>query len=196
MANVSGSPSFFACSTKGLSALGSAPTLPFHSVLSVMAWPLRLSSHGITMGFLGAPRSPIVEAKGMPMSMCVAWIEPVERLSRIAAQLAPFVTVELIPYFLKRPFSCAMTIGEQSVRAIMPKLRFGVSGASEADPAVAAQLREPTAEQRAAAPRPAAPRVVSWRRLKVPEFGLLRDKFMRSRRANSLVKEIGAKQFA
>ena len=28
-----------------------------------------------------------------------------ERLSRIAAQLAPFVTVELMPYFLNSPFS-------------------------------------------------------------------------------------------
>lgn len=59
----------------------------------------------------------------------------------MAAQLAPFVTVELIPYFLKSPFSCATTMGEQSVRAMMPKLRFGVSGASDAEPAVAAQLR-------------------------------------------------------
>src|SRR3954463_11407723 len=106
-----------------------------------MAWPLRLSSHGITIGFFGAPSRPMVEASGMPISMCVAWMEPVERLSRMAAQLAPFVTVELMPYFLKNPFSCAMTIGEQSVSAIMPKLIFGVSGASEALAEVAAQLR-------------------------------------------------------
>src|SRR3954470_14738095 len=105
-----------------------------------MAWPLRLSSHGITIGFFGEPSRPMVEASGMPMSMCVAWIEPEERLSRMAAQLAPFVTVALMPYFLKNPFSCAMTIGEQSVSAIMPKLMSGVSGASEAEPTVAAQL--------------------------------------------------------
>lgn len=87
-------------------------------------------SHGMTIGFLGAPARPMVEARGMPISMCVAWIEPLERLSRIAAQLAPFVTVDSMPYFLNSPFSCAMTIGEQSVRAMMPKLIFDVSGAS------------------------------------------------------------------
>src|SRR5437868_677458 len=123
MANVRGSPSFLAWSAKGLSAFGSAPTLPFNSVLRVMAWPLRLRIQGATIGFLGEPARPMVEASGMPISMCVAWIEPVERLSRIAAQLAPFVTVELMPYFLNRPFSWAMTMGEQSVRAIMPKFR-------------------------------------------------------------------------
>src|SRR5258708_2419169 len=123
-----------------------------------MAWPLRLSSQGMTIGFFGAPRRPIVEASGMPMSMWVAWIEPVERLSRMAAQLAPFVTVELTPYFLKKPFSCAMTMGEQSVSAIMPKLRSATSGASEAGAAGAAQPLEPRADQRAAAPAKVAPR--------------------------------------
>jgi hypothetical protein len=52
--------------------------------------------------------------------------------------LAPFVTVDLRPYFLNRPFSCAITIGEQSVRAMIPKFRFGVSGASLAVAAVEA----------------------------------------------------------
>src|SRR5688572_29093065 len=164
-ANVSGSPSLLAWSTKGLMALGSAPTLPFHSVFSVMAWPLRFISQGMTIGFFGEPASPMVDASGMPMSMCVAWMEPVERLSRMAAQLAPFVTVELTPYFLKKPFSCAMTMGEQSVSAIMPKFRLGDSGASEAEPAVAAQLREPRAAQRAAAPVSLAPSVMNLRRL-------------------------------
>src|SRR4029453_369811 len=66
----------------------------------------------------------------MPVSMWVAWMSPLESESRMAAQLAPLVTVELIPYFLNRPFSWAMTMGEQSVRAMMPKLTFGDSGAS------------------------------------------------------------------
>lgn len=48
----------------------------------------------------------------------------------MAAQLAPLVTVELIPYFLKRPFSWAITMGEQSVSAMMPKFTLGASGAS------------------------------------------------------------------
>jgi len=175
IANVSGSPSLFAWSTNGLSAAGSAPTLPFHSALSVMAWPLRFISHGITIGFFGEPSRPIVDASGMPMSMWVAWIEPEERLSRIAAQFAPFVTVELMPYFLNRPFSCAMTMGEQSVSAIMPKFRFGVSGPSPALAAVAAHARLPSADQSAAAPTPAAARVRNWRRLSEAATGLVGD---------------------
>src|SRR6478609_10014507 len=140
MANVSGSPSLLAWSAKGLIAFESAPTLPFHSVLRVMAWPFRFISHGMTIGFFGEPARPMVDASGMPMSMCVAWMEPVERLSRMAAQLAPFVTVELMPYFLKKPFSCAMTMGEQSVSAIMPKRRSGVSGALLEAPLLALAL--------------------------------------------------------
>ena len=35
-----------------------------------------------------------------------------------------------MPYFLKKPFSCAITIGEQSVSAMMPNRRSGVSGRS------------------------------------------------------------------
>src|SRR3954470_2423663 len=37
-----------------------------------------------------------------------------------------------MPHFLKRPFSCAITIGEQSVSAIMPNFIEGVSGESSA----------------------------------------------------------------
>jgi hypothetical protein len=46
----------------------------------------------MTMGFLGAPRRPIVDAIGIPVSMWVAWMSPLERASRIAAQLAPLLT--------------------------------------------------------------------------------------------------------
>src|SRR5688572_6824333 len=129
MANVIGVPPALASSTIGLSTFGSAPTLPLNFFCMVMAWPLRLSIQGMIIGFLGEPSRPIVEAMGMPVSMCVAWMSPFESESRMAAQLAPLITVELMPYFLNRPFSCAMTIGEQSVRAIMPKRRSGVSGA-------------------------------------------------------------------
>ena len=96
----------------------------------------------MTIGFFGEPSRPIVEAMGMPSSMCVAWMSPFESESRMAAQLAPFTTVELMPYFLKSPFSCATTIGEQSVSAIIPNRRSGVSGPSLADqrPAAAALL--------------------------------------------------------
>src|SRR2546430_13368688 len=58
-AKENGSPSFLACSTKGLIALGSAPTLPFHSLLRVIAWPLRLSSQGMIIGFFGEPARPM-----------------------------------------------------------------------------------------------------------------------------------------
>src|SRR5882724_1031918 len=130
MAKASGSPRLCAFATNGLIALGSAPTLPFHSVFKVIAWPLRFISHGMIIGFLGEPASPIVEAMGIPISMCVAWIVPLLRLSRMAAQFAPLVTVEAMPYFLNSPFSWAMTMGEQSVSAIMPKFSAAVSGAS------------------------------------------------------------------
>src|SRR5438105_1341601 len=89
----------------------------------------------------------------------------------MAAQFAPFVTVELMPYFLKSPFSWAMTIGEQSVSAIMPKLMFGVSGPSPALAAVAAQDRFPSADQSAAAPTPIVARVRNWRRFSAASAG-------------------------
>src|SRR5215211_4508560 len=57
-------------------------------------------------------------------------MSPLESESRIAAQFAPFATVDSIPYFLKSPFSCAITIGEQSVSAIMPNFILLTSGAS------------------------------------------------------------------
>jgi hypothetical protein len=82
------------------------------------------------IGFFGAPARPIVDAIGMPMSMCVPWLSPLLSESRIAAQFAPLATVALMPYFLKKPFSCAMTIGEQSVSAMMPNFISAVSGAS------------------------------------------------------------------
>src|SRR5439155_7099679 len=85
------------------------------------------------IGFFGAPPRPIVLAMGMPMSMCVAWMSPLPSESRIAAQLAPLLTVELMPYFLKSPFSWAMTMLEQSVSAMMPSLMSAVSGASLAN---------------------------------------------------------------
>ena len=50
----------------------------------------------------------------------------------MTAHDASFEIVDSIPCFLKRPSSCAMTIDEQSVSAMMPKRILGVSGASEA----------------------------------------------------------------
>src|SRR5262245_55956634 len=47
-------------------------------------------------------------------------------------QEASFEMVDSIPYFLKSPNSCAITIEEQSVRAIMPNRILGVSGPSAA----------------------------------------------------------------
>src|SRR4051794_19944140 len=155
MANVSGCPLAFASMTIGFSAFGSACTLPLSSVLRLIDWPLRLSIHGITIGFLGEPSRPMVDAIGMPVSMCVAWMSPFESESRMAAQLAPLLTVELMPYFLNSPFSCAITMGEQSVSAIIPNLRSGVSGPSLAQAARALTRREPA---RSAAALPASRR--------------------------------------
>src|ERR1051326_2798397 len=61
----------------------------------------------------------------------------------MAAQFAPLATVESIPYFLKKPFSCAMTMGEQSVSAIMPKRNLVVSGAPLAKARPAQALGRP-----------------------------------------------------
>src|SRR5262250_2210357 len=47
-------------------------------------------------------------------------------------QEAPFEIVDSMPYFLKSPNSCAITIEEQSVRAMMPNRILGVSGPSAA----------------------------------------------------------------
>ena len=70
---------------------------------------------------------------GIPVSMWVPWMSPFDRASRMAAQLAPLLTVELMPYFLKKPFSWAITIGEQSVRAIIPNFSSFTSGPSLGD---------------------------------------------------------------
>src|SRR6185436_12777319 len=150
MAKVIGVPLALASMTRGLSALGSAPTLPFSSALRLMDCPFRLSIQGMIIGFLGEPSRPMVEAMGMPTSMWVAWLSPLESASRMAAQLAPLLIVALMPYFLKKPFSCAMTMGELSVSAMIPNFMSGVSGASLAW--VVRALRNLAAARPAAAP--------------------------------------------
>src|SRR6185503_17632517 len=64
--------------------------------------------------------------------MCVAWFSPSVRRSRMTAHDASFEIVDSIPYFLKSPSSCAITIDEQSVSAMMPIRTLGVSGPSAA----------------------------------------------------------------
>src|SRR5437016_232670 len=105
----------------------------FSLLFRVIAWPFRLSIHGMTIGLTGDPRRPIVDAKGMPINMWVAWFSPRLILSRITAHDASLETTELIPNFLKYPSSCAITIDEQSVSAMIPKRTFGVSGESSAN---------------------------------------------------------------
>jgi hypothetical protein len=73
----------------------------FSLLFSVIAWPLRLSNQGITIGFTGDPARPIVDASGMPMSMCVAWFSPSESLSRMTAHDASFEITDSMPNFLK-----------------------------------------------------------------------------------------------
>src|SRR5262249_13310326 len=99
-------------------------------LLRVIACPFLLIIHGITIGLTGDPSSPIVDANGMPINMWVAWFSPRLILSRMTAHDASFEITELIPNFLKYPSSCAITIDEQSVSAMMPKRTFGVSGES------------------------------------------------------------------
>src|SRR5713101_7472705 len=112
-------------------------------------------------------------------------MSPFDSESRMAAQLAPLTTVELMPYFLKRPFSCATTMGEQSVRAIIPNRRSVISG-FVADPGTAGLLVAAEAlvsvlqplmpvVAPASAPRPTAPIPRTWRRDTVAAgtFGLL-----------------------
>ena len=86
----------------------------------------------MTRFFFGEPKSPIVEAKGMPKSMCVAWFSPRVNRSRITAQDASFEMIDSIPCFLNKPNSCAITIDEQSVKAMIPNRTLVVSGPSAA----------------------------------------------------------------
>ena len=92
IANDSGSPAAFALSANGLTAAGVRAPALFNLLLSVIACPFRLRSHGITIGFTGDPARPIVEASGIPISMCVAWLSPIESLSRMTAHEASFDT--------------------------------------------------------------------------------------------------------
>ena len=102
----------------------------------------------------------------MPSSMCVRLDVAVDSESRMAAQLAPLLTTELMPYFLKKPFSCAITIDEQSVSAIMPNFTSAVFGrvaratrgrCRQAGPRPARPRSSPGSRRRAAVARP------SWR---------------------------------
>ena len=68
----------------------------------------------------------------MPSRMWLAWFSPSDRRSRITAHEASFEMVDSMPCFLNRPSSCAITIDEQSVSAMMPMRIFGVSGPSSA----------------------------------------------------------------
>jgi hypothetical protein len=96
----------------------------------VIACPFRFSSQGMTIGLTGDPARPIVEASGMPISMCVAWFSPMFILSRMTAHEASLETTEVMPNFLKNPSSWAITIGAQSVSAIIPNRTLTVSGES------------------------------------------------------------------
>src|SRR5690349_3575292 len=123
---------------------------------------------------------------------------PVERLSRIAAQLAPLRMVDSIPYFLKSPFSWAMTMGEQSVKAMMPKVNFEVSGPSLAYAAPTQCLGKPARSAANDIRRLALARNLRLESLfgDDPQFGL---KFICLRRRvgdpklKRLTKQIGAK---
>src|SRR5262245_22649170 len=90
IAKAIGSPEAFARSTYGFRSLGVLTPASLSLLFSVIAWPLRFSSHGTTMGLTGDPSRPIDDARGIPKSMCVAWFSPMLILSRIAAHEASF----------------------------------------------------------------------------------------------------------
>src|SRR5713226_3827290 len=132
MAKVMGVPLALASRATGFIWAGVLIPLSRRALVRVMACPFRFRYIGMTIGFTGEPWRPMVAAYGMPRSMWVAWFSPRVRRSRITAQEASFEIVDSMPYFLKRPSSWAMTIEEQSVRAMMPIRILGVSGASDA----------------------------------------------------------------
>src|SRR5215471_18214155 len=70
IAKVSGSPAALALSAIGLMSFADLTPAAFNLLFKVMAWPLRLIIHGMTIGFSGEPSKPIVEANGIPRSMC------------------------------------------------------------------------------------------------------------------------------
>src|SRR4051794_28317030 len=79
-------------------------------------------------------------------------MSPLLRPSRMAAQLASLLTVELMPCLRKKPFSWAMTMGEQSVSAMMPNFMSMASFDAEAG-GVSEELQPLRSD---AEPRPAA----------------------------------------
>src|SRR5690349_14668033 len=101
IAKDNGAPAALALSTKGFTSLADLTPASLNLLLNVIAWPLRLSSHGMTIGFTGDPASPIVEASGMPISMWVAWLSPIDSLSRMTAQEASFEITDSMPNCLK-----------------------------------------------------------------------------------------------
>src|SRR5688572_10540067 len=66
IANVSGSPAAFALSASGFTSFAVFTPPAFSLLLRVIAWPLRLRTQGMIIGFTGDPASPIVDAIGMP----------------------------------------------------------------------------------------------------------------------------------
>src|SRR5258708_32205390 len=107
MAKVNGVPEDLARSTYGF--ISPAVLTTFLNLLArVIACPLRLSIHGMINGFMGEPSRPMVEANGMPVSMCVAWFSPSESLARMAAHDASLEITEPTPNLLRYPSSCAL----------------------------------------------------------------------------------------
>src|SRR6185503_2157889 len=64
---------------------------------------------------------------------CAPSNSPVRILSRTFAHDASLDTITLTPYFLKRPSSCAITMGAQSVSGINPSLMGCLSSTEMVD---------------------------------------------------------------
>src|SRR5688572_21123323 len=107
--------------------------------------------------------------------MWVAWFSPSVNLSRITAQLASLLTVDLIPYFLNSPSSCAITIDEQSVSAMIPNFIVLTSGPSSAHAPPIQPLGRPGNSGSASAADAASPEAAAFmnpRRLRLVFTGL------------------------
>ena len=102
IANVSGSPAAFALSASGFTSFGVFTPACFQLVVQRDRLAVAIEQPGDDHRLHRRARpEPIVDANGMPISMCVAWFSPIDSLSRITAHDASFEMTESIPNCLK-----------------------------------------------------------------------------------------------
>src|SRR5574343_413721 len=97
---------------------------------SVIPCPLWFRVIRLAISFFGPP-IPRCTPYTSPYSTCAASSSPFTSLSRTAAHEASFDGTILMPYFLSKPMTEAITTDAQSVSGIKPTLTSVFSGASE-----------------------------------------------------------------